>query len=65
MAVAWRDVVQKPGTENHPMQMDGMHPNDKDHSGMVYVKTDVVGGLRQSGGAFRVKAPLQMVAFDE
>jgi hypothetical protein len=40
MALVWRDVVQKPGTENHPMQMDGMDPNGNNHPGMAYAKTD-------------------------
>ncbi|MGH3768337.1 MAG: hypothetical protein ACRDTX_24830 [Pseudonocardiaceae bacterium] len=40
LAVIWRDVVFKPGTENHPMQMDGMDPDGKNHPGQVYAKTD-------------------------
>jgi hypothetical protein len=40
MAVVWRDVAQKPGTENHPMQMDGMDANGQNHPGVVYAKTD-------------------------
>jgi hypothetical protein len=40
MALVWRDVVQKPGTENHPMQMDGMDSNGTNHPSMVYAKTD-------------------------
>jgi hypothetical protein len=40
LAMIWRDVSFKPGTENHPMQMDGMDANGKDHPGQVYAKTD-------------------------
>ncbi len=40
LAVIWRDVMFKPGTQNHPMQMDGMDPNGTNDPGKVYAKTD-------------------------
>lgn len=41
MAMVWRDVTQKPGTEGHGMEMDGMTPTGKDDPGRVYAKTDI------------------------
>lgn len=40
LALIWRDVAFAPGTQNHPMQMDGMDPNGKNDPGKVYAKTD-------------------------
>jgi hypothetical protein len=41
VALIWRDVLQKPGTEGHGMEMDGMDPNGKSDPGRVYPKTDI------------------------
>jgi hypothetical protein len=40
MALSWRDDLQKPGTENHAMQMDGLDAAGKTVKNKVWPKTD-------------------------